>query len=147
MLFKVFKYMLPSISLFMLEESPKPGNAESSEPQSAIFAGGCFWCTEAAYLDISGVIKVESGYSGGKVKNPTYEQVSTGLTAHYESVRVTYNPEKITYEDLLEYYWRVIDPTDDGGQFYDRGSQYRTVIFYRNESEKKIASESKAALE
>jgi peptide methionine sulfoxide reductase msrA/msrB len=147
MLFKAFKYMLPSISLFMLDENPESGKAGTSEPHSAIFAGGCFWCTEAAYLDIPGVIKVESGYTGGTIKNPTYEQVSTGLTGHYESVRVTYDPEKITYEDLLEYYWRIIDPADEGGQFYDRGSQYLTAIFYRNESERALASQSKAALE
>ena len=96
----------------------------------ATFAGGCFWCTEADFEKEPGVAKVISGYTGGKEKDPTYKQVSSGATGHVEAIQVYYDPKKVTYEELLDYFWRHINPTDAGGQFVDRGSQYKSVIFY-----------------
>lgn len=111
--------------------------------KKAILAGGCFWCMEQPLADTEGVISVLPGYTGGHVENPTYEQVCTGTTGHFEAVEVTYDPEKVTYGEILEVFWRQIDPTDDGGQFADRGSQYRPAIFYGNEEEKAVAEESR----
>jgi peptide methionine sulfoxide reductase msrA/msrB len=118
-------------------------------PQStraAYFAGGCFWCTEADFEKVDGVIEVISGYTGGRVANPTYEQVSEGGTGHVEAVKVVYHPAKVTYEELLEVFWMHVDPTDGEGQFVDRGSQYRSVIFYSNEQEHRLAEASKKRL-
>ncbi len=103
--------------------------ASAQEKQQAVFAGGCFWCMEHDMQGIPGVISVESGYTGGKEKNPTYLQVARHLTGHYESVRVTFDPAKITYEQILSRYWPLIDPTDAGGQFCDRGQSYAPAIF------------------
>ncbi len=113
----------------------------------ATFAGGCFWCMDPPYTRIPGVKSVTVGYAGGRVKNPSYELVSTGMTGHAESVQVAYDPAKVSYEQLLQVFWRNVDPTDAGGQFCDRGSQYRTVIFYEGESQKQAALASKTALE
>lgn len=113
---------------------------------TAHFAAGCFWCAEHDFEEVPGVIRVISGYTGGHVANPSYEQVSHGGTGHFESVEVIYDPEKITYAKLLNVFWHDVDPTDAGGQFCDRGDQYRAVIFYNNEEEKNIAEKSKAAL-
>jgi peptide methionine sulfoxide reductase msrA/msrB len=113
----------------------------------AIFAGGCFWCMESIFQPLPGVVEVLSGYTGGSVVDPTYEQVSTGTTGHLEAILVRYDPAQISYERLLEVYWRHVDPTDSGGQFYDRGSQYRTAIFYLNDDQKALAEESKQTLE
>ena len=106
---------------------------EPSDVKVATFAGGCFWCTEADFEKAPGVVKVISGYAGGQKKNPTYEEVSSGTTGHVEAVQVYYDPSKVTYQQLLDYFWRHIDPTDGGGQFVDRGAQYRSVIFYQDE--------------
>jgi peptide methionine sulfoxide reductase msrA/msrB len=114
--------------------------------QVATFAGGCFWCAEADFEKLPGVVKVISGYTGGQKKNPTYEEVSAGTTGHVEAVQVYYDPARVSYEALLDYFWRHIDPTDDGGQFVDRGSQYRSAIFYHNEAQKRLAEKSKEAL-
>jgi peptide-methionine (S)-S-oxide reductase len=115
--------------------------------EKATFAGGCFWCMVKPFDRWEGVHKVVSGYTGGHVKNPTYEQVKSGTTGHYEAVQITFDPEIIPYEKLLEIYWQQIDPTDDGGQFHDRGPSYRTAIFYHNEEQKIKAEQSKEALE
>jgi peptide methionine sulfoxide reductase msrA/msrB len=112
----------------------------------ATFAGGCFWCTEADFEKAPGVVKVISGYTGGTKENPTYEEVSAGTTGHVEAVQVYYDPAKVTYEELLDYFWRHIDPTDSGGQFVDRGSQYRGVIFYHDEEQRRLAEKSKEDL-
>jgi peptide methionine sulfoxide reductase msrA/msrB len=112
----------------------------------ATFAGGCFWCTESDFEKLPGVIKVISGYTGGHMVNPTYEDVSAGTTGHVESVQVYYDPSRLTYSDLLDYFWRHIDPTDPGGQFVDRGAQYRSVIFYHDEGQKRLAEQSREAL-
>lgn len=111
--------------------------------ETAIFAGGCFWCMEGPFEKLPGVISVISGYTGGKEKNPTYEDVGYGRTGHRESVLITYDPKKIDYSKLLDTYWRQIDPTDPGGQFADRGNQYKTAIYYKNEVQKKLAQEFK----
>ena len=119
------------------------------EPQNtkeAYFAGGCFWCTEADFEKVDGVIEAISGYTGGHVANPTYEQVSEGGTGHVEAVKVIYDPTKVSYEQLLQYFWMHIDPTDAGGQFVDRGPQYRSVIFYSDEQEHRLAEASKKKL-
>ena len=119
----------------------------NEEYATATFAGGCFWCVEADFEKLDGVVEVVSGYSGGKVENPTYEQVSAGKTGHVEAVQVIYDPKKVSYTKLLEYFWRHVDPTDPGGQFVDRGSQYRTVIFYHDEEQQRLAEESKQEFE
>lgn len=112
----------------------------------ATFAGGCFWCMEPPYEKIDGVLKAVPGYTGGETENPTYREVCSGKTGHFEAVQVTYDPTKVNYEKLLEVYWQQIDPTDAAGQFADRGSQYRSAIFYHDESQKKAAEASKAEL-
>ncbi len=113
----------------------------------AVFAGGCFWCMESIFQIVPGVIEAVSGYTGGKTADPTYESVSTGTTGHFEAVRVIYDPSQISYRELLDIYWRHIDPTDPGGQFHDRGSQYRTAVFYGDDEERAWAEQSKHALE
>jgi len=115
--------------------------------ETATFAGGCFWCVETAFEDLDGVKKVISGYSGGHVKNPTYEEVCTGTTGHLESVQIVFDPQLISYSELVDIFWKQIDPTDAGGSFVDRGSQYLSAIFYHNETQKKIAESSKAELD
>jgi peptide methionine sulfoxide reductase msrA/msrB len=112
----------------------------------ATFAGGCFWCTEADFEKVPGVVRAVSGYTGGTKENPTYEEVSAGTTGHVEAVQVYYDPAKVTYEGLLDTFWRHINPTDSGGQFVDRGSQYRSVIFYHDEEQKRLAEKSKEDL-
>ncbi|MDV7765231.1 peptide-methionine (S)-S-oxide reductase MsrA [Peribacillus sp. CSMR9] len=111
--------------------------------QKAIFAGGCFWCMVTPFEEQPGIGGIVSGYTGGHVENPTYEEVKTGTTGHYEVVEITFDPLLFPYERLLELYWQQIDPTDDGGQFHDRGSQYRTAIFYHDEAQEKLAIEAK----
>lgn len=111
--------------------------------KQAVFAGGCFWCMEGPFTMTEGVESVMPGYMGGHVENPTYEQVKTGKTGHLEVVRVTYDPGKVSYPELLDVFWRQIDPTDTEGQFGDRGSQYKTAIFYNDDEEKAMAEKSK----
>jgi len=118
----------------------------SDHLRTATFAGGCFWCTEADFEKVPGVVKVISGYTGGHKENPTYEEVSAGGTGHVEAVQVYYDPQKVSYEELLEFFWRHVDPTDPGGQFVDRGSQYRSVIFYQDEEQRQLAEASKKKL-
>jgi peptide methionine sulfoxide reductase msrA/msrB len=115
--------------------------------KKATFAGGCFWCMEPPFENLNGVIEVIPGYTGGKKENPTYDEVSTGTTGHYEAVQITYDSSKITYKKLLDVFWTQIDPTDAYGQFVDKGSQYKTAIFYHDEEQKQVAEESKNNLE
>jgi peptide methionine sulfoxide reductase msrA/msrB len=131
--------------LFVLSPSVFAAPSKTGE-ETAIFAGGCFWCLESEYQEMDGVKSVVSGYTGGKTKNPTYKEVGTGKTGHAEAIRVVFDPKKVSYEKLLDLYWREADPTDEGGQFIDRGSQYRTEIFYTTTEQRKIAEASKAAL-
>ena len=119
---------------------------EAMNLRQATFAGGCFWCTEADFEKLPGVVKVISGYTGGSKENPTYAEVSSGTTGHVEAVQVYYDPSKVTYEELLDYFWKHVDPTDGGGQFVDRGAQYRSVIFYHDEDQKRSAERSMEAL-
>ena len=113
----------------------------------ATFAGGCFWCMEAEFEKLPGVVSVTSGYTGGSVKNPTYEQVSSGGTGHAESVEVVFDPSKVTYEKLVEVFWENIDPLTANGQFCDHGEQYRTVIFVHDDAQRRVAEESKKRVE
>jgi len=117
-----------------------------AEERTATFAGGCFWCMEAVFQPLAGVISAESGYMGGEAYTANYKAVSSGDSGHYEVVRVRYDSKKISYEKLLDVFWRNIDPLDKKGQFYDKGQQYETVIFYQNRQEKVLAKESKKAL-
>lgn len=119
----------------------------SAQNSIATFAGGCFWCMEPPFEKLDGVTAVHSGYTGGHVKDPTYEQVCSGKTGHAEAIEVHFDPQKINYPQLLEVFWHSIDPTDKGGQFADRGNQYRTAIFYHDEHQKKQAEESKKELD
>ncbi len=119
----------------------------SENLERAIFAGGCFWCMEPPFEKLEGVKDVVSGYTGGHKENPTYKEVSSDTTGHAEAVEITYDPAKVSYETLLEVFWRQIDPTDEGGQFVDRGSSYRSGIFYLNEEQRKLAEKSKDELE
>ncbi len=124
-------------------------NSAIGQPKlaKATFAGGCFWCMEPPYDKLPGVISTTSGYAGGQKKDPTYEEVSAGVTGHAEVVQVLYDPAKVSYSKLLEVFWHNIDPFAKNRQFCDTGSQYRTAIFYHDETQKKLALESKAALE
>ncbi len=115
--------------------------------EKATFAGGCFWCMEHPFDELEGVVSVTPGYTGGHKKNPTYEEVSSGTTGHAESVQIVYDPAKITYTKLLDVFWHNIDPTVQNQQFCDIGTQYRTAIFFHNEEQKRLAEESKRALE
>ena len=132
-------FILAAVGLAGAQPAPKQA--------TATFAGGCFWCTEADFDKVPGVISTTSGYTGGKVANPTYEQVSAGSTGHAEAVEVVYDPGKVSYEKLLAYYWRHVDPLVKNRQFCDVGVHYRTAIFVRGEEERKLAQASKAQVE
>lgn len=133
----------------------RPGETASAAPaanegagqyRTAIFAGGCFWCMEPPYDELDGVISTTSGYTDGQTPNPSYEAVSSGGTGHTEAVKVVYDPKRVSYEKLIEMFWRNVDPTDALGQFCDRGSQYRTGVYYTDDEQRRIAEQSKAAL-
>ncbi|PLR98883.1 peptide-methionine (S)-S-oxide reductase MsrA [Bacillus sp. T33-2] len=113
----------------------------------ATFAGGCFWCMVKPFDEQPGIIKVVSGYTGGHKANPTYEEVCSDTTGHYEAVQIEFDPDVFPYEKLLELFWQQIDPTDEGGQFYDRGHSYKTAIFYHSNEQKELAEKSKQRLE
>ncbi len=127
---------------------PAAANSEATgKLAEATFGGGCFWCTEAYFLELKGVEKVVSGYSGGQVENPTYEQVCTGLTGHAEVIHITYDPAVVPFETLLEVFWKTHDPTTLNRQGADVGTQYRSVIFYHDETQRKLAEEYKAKID
>ena len=125
----------------------KPMTTNSNGLQKATFGGGCFWCTEAVFLDVKGVKAVESGYTGGTTKNPTYKEVSSGLTGHAEVIQIAYDPAIVSYDVLVEIFWNTHDPTTLNKQGADEGTQYRSVIFYHDETQKKVATEYMAQLE
>ena len=133
----------------------RTGHAEKGEVKAmksgnyakATFAGGCFWCMEPPFEKLDGVIEALSGYAGGPEEDPTYEEVSSGRTGHREAIQVIYDPSKVTYEELLEVFWKQIDPTDAGGQFVDRGRHYTTAIFYHDEEQKRLAEKSRKQLD
>jgi peptide-methionine (S)-S-oxide reductase len=124
-------------------EPPMP---KTHEVRTAIFAGGCFWCIEADFEKLPGVLAAESGYTGGRTANPSYEQVSAGSTGHTEAIRVSYDPQRVSYPQLLDYFWRHIDPTVKNRQFCDVGTQYRSGIYWQSEAERKAAESSRDAL-
>ena len=121
--------------------------ASAQQLERAVFAGGCFWCVESDFDKVPGVVATVSGYTGGKTENPTYEQVSAGGTGHYEAVEITYDPTKVSYGALLTAFWHSVDPTDDGGQFCDRGRPYQTAVFVANDEQRGVAEASKNAAE
>ena len=142
---------LLSLTGFAADDTPTVGPAaDAGEPamlETATFAGGCFWCMEGPFDVLDGVVATTSGYIGGALANPTYEQVSAGGTGHAESVQVTYDPQRVSYEKLLQVFWHNIDPTVVDQQFCDHGNQYRTAIFFHNDTQKQAAEASLAALE
>ncbi len=128
----------------MNDSSAMPGNGPKAK---AIFAGGCFWCVEEAFEKVEGVVSVTSGYIGGETPNPTYKQVSAGGTGYAEAVEIVYDPDQVTYNQLLDVFWKNIDPTTPDQQFCDKGDQYRSAIFYLDESQMRLAEESKKRVE
>ena len=136
--------MLAPLLVFAQSAGPAKGGTQL---EKATFAGGCFWCMEPAFDHLEGVVTVTSGYTGGTKKNPTYEEVSSGSTGHAESIQIVYDPSKISYAKLLDVFWHNIDPTVQNRQFCDTGRQYRSAIFYHNDEQKRLAEESKKALE
>jgi len=141
------KFLFAAITAALVVAGMASAPRAEMKTEKAILAGGCFWCIEAAFEKHDGVISAVSGYTGGDKVNPTYEEVSSGTTGHYESVEVTFDPNIISYDEILWIFWRQIDPTDAGGSFVDRGSQYRSAIFYMNSTQKAIAERQKADLE
>jgi len=139
---KILIVSLVACALFL---TPSTANAKPMT-EKATFAGGCFWCMEPPFEKIDGVLDVVSGYTGGHKKNPTYKEVSAGTTGHLEAIQIIYDPSKVSYSRLLDVFWMQIDPTDDGGQFVDRGYQYGTAIFYHNDEQKRLAQKSKDEL-
>lgn len=131
----------------ILATVPLVETSGTSPSAKAYFAGGCFWCMEEAFEKVEGVVSVVSGYMGGTMVNPTYEEVSAGRTGHAESVEVTYDPTRVMYQKLLDAFWHNVDPLTPNAQFCDHGTQYRSAIFYSTEDEKRLAEESKTALE
>jgi peptide-methionine (S)-S-oxide reductase len=142
---KLAALVLMTVALAWPLLSPAGASAAAPKLESAIFAGGCFWCMETDMKAIPGVVSVESGYTGGTLKDPKYEDVITEKTGHYESVRVKFDPAKLTYRQLLDRYWKLVDPTDNGGQFCDRGPSYRPAVFVNGPVQQKTAEESRAA--
>jgi peptide methionine sulfoxide reductase msrA/msrB len=140
----IFAFSTPVIS--MDNGMQKKMTDASGSMASAVFAGGCFWCTESDFEKVEGVMEAISGYTGGSMANPTYEEVSSGSTRHVEAVKVVYDPQKVSYAKLLEIFWTHVNPTDAGGQFVDRGNQYVSAIFYADETERRLAERSKQKL-
>lgn len=150
---KLIKYASPVFILCLLTTGlslsaadDEPVTVDNQNTAEATFAGGCFWCMEAPFDKLEGVISTTSGYTGGHTNNPTYKQTSSGKTGHTEAVQIIYDPEKVSYEKLLDVFWHNIDPTTPDQQFCDRGNQYRSEIFYHNEEQKRLAYASKAEL-
>ena len=140
---------MPRLLLGLIAALVFAGAVSAQQPERAVakFAGGCFWCVESDFDHVPGVLSTTSGYTGGKVANPTYEQVSAGRTGHAESVEVAYDPRKVSYAQLLDYFWHHIDPTVKDQQFCDHGNQYRTAIFAHNDEERTLAEDSKKKVE
>jgi len=130
----------------LVATSLAPTSGNSQETKSAIFAGGCFWCVESDFDEIDGVVETVSGYIGGTLENPGYREVSAGGTGHYEAVKITYDPAKVTYDALLTAFWHSVDPTDAGGQFCDRGASYKTAIFATDEAQLRAAEVAKSEI-
>ena len=150
---RVLKYLgglaalLLVVSFSAAAEQTKTPATPTGMTEKAMFAGGCFWCMEPPFDELEGVVSTTSGYTDGHTENPTYEQVSSGRTGHAEAVQVVYDPAKVSFERLVEVFWRNTDPTDAGGQFCDRGSPYRPALFYHDAAQREVAERSRAALE
>ncbi|GAK51584.1 peptide methionine sulfoxide reductase msrA 1 [Candidatus Moduliflexus flocculans] len=142
-IFLLFLWIAAAAGAFAAESSTQ----EATALEKATFAGGCFWCMEAAFDKIDGVVSTTSGYTGGQKDSPTYQEVSSGETGHSEAVEVAYNPQKVSYEQLLAVFWRNIDPTVKDRQFCDVGNQYRTAIYYHSDEQKRLAERSKQDIE
>ncbi len=142
----MLKSLTKIVGLFILIVNLMPINVNAGDKGTAIFAGGCFWCVESDFDKVPGVLETISGYTGGHKDNPTYKNVTAGGTGHYEAVKIVYDPEKVSYEKLLHIYWRSVDPTNDGGQFCDRGQSYKTAIFAKNDEQLKLAKTSKVMI-
>ncbi len=143
-----YRFLISAIALIAAAAFMAHGqDKKASKLEKATFAGGCFWCMELPFEESSGVVSVTSGYSGGHKNNPTYEEVSAGATGHAEAVQIVYDPAKVNYVKLLEVFWHNIDPVAPDRQFCDRGTQYRSAIFYHDEAQKKLAEASKQKLE
>jgi len=143
----VMRFVIPVMLALMLTLPAFADTNPAPKIETAILAGGCFWCIEADYEKLDGVVDVISGYTGGHVENPTYKQVSAGRTGHIEAVKITFDANKISYAEILNFFWRHIDPTRDDGQFCDRGSQYRPAIFYETVNQKNEAIASRQQIE
>jgi len=139
--------ILGNVELAFSEGNTQKMETKAEQLEKATFAGGCFWCMQPPYDTLKGVVSTEVGYAGGTKPNPTYEEVSTGTTGHAEAVQITYDPSKISYSELLDVFFKSIDPTTRNQQFADLGTQYRTAIFYHNEEQKKFAIASKEKFE
>ncbi len=142
---RLFLFLIAGLAFMPLSTSFADDKAAGQG--RAIFAGGCFWCVESDFDLIPGVLKTTSGYTGGNTKNPTYKQVTYGKTGHYEAVEIIYDPKKVTYEKLLSHFWRTVDPTDNGGQFCDRGHSYKTAIFAVGPEQMQLAEASKKKID
>ncbi|HEY5763988.1 MAG TPA: peptide-methionine (S)-S-oxide reductase MsrA [Rhodocyclaceae bacterium] len=140
----IFIALAVALSMALPARAAQPGPAQA--PAIATFAGGCFWCVEEAFDKIDGVLSTTSGFMGGKVANPTYEQVTSGTTGHREVVRIVFDPARTSYEKLLDSFWRNVDPTQKNGQFCDSGEQYRSEIFVHDDAQKRAAEASRARL-
>ena len=145
-LMKIGSILLIALSILGAVPSGESATSEDSMTAIATFAGGCFWCMEPPFDELDGVLSTTSGYIGGHTASPTYQQISSGKTGHAEAVQISYNPAKISYEKLLEVFWRNIDPTTPNRQFCDRGNQYRSEIFYHSDEQKHLAAKSKSEL-
>jgi len=141
------KLILALLAIFILGDAMAQDTTQPTKFEIATLAGGCFWCTEAPYDELAGVEAAVSGYTNGAAADATYEKVSSGSTAHFEAVQVTFDPAVSDYNKILDVFWQHIDPFDAGGQFYDRGSQYYTAIFYHTDEQRKLAEASKAKIE
>ena len=141
------RLLLVLFTLLSLNVTANTALTETPKYATATFAGGCFWCMEPPFDKLEGVISTTSGYMGGHIDNPSYKQVSRGGTGHAEVIQIIYDPSQVGYEKLLKIFWRNVDPTDGGGQFCDRGDQYRTSIFYHNAEQNELAQQSKEALD
>jgi len=144
----LFLFVVLLVAGALIPAGPKSGKQAPSKPrlETATFAGGCFWCMQPPFDKTKGVVSTVAGYTGGPEKHPTYEQVSSGRTGHAEAVQVRFDPTQVSYEQLVEIFWRNIDPTQADGQFADIGKQYRTAIYYNSEAQKQVALASKERL-
>lgn len=143
----IIRFFVPALLALFLYTPTFADSAMDPKIETAILAGGCFWCIESDYEKLDGVLGVISGYIGGHVNNPTYREVSAGKSGHIESVKVSYDANKLNYTEILDYFWRHVDPTRNDGQFCDRGPQYRPAIFYQDESQHKLAMASEKQIE